>query len=75
VFQDTYKTTPNLFTKIYNGSDEAALNNDINVFKSLFQTKEMNLITKLSENCSSNKIAAIKALNNYKALIELDGDS
>ncbi|MDO3644955.1 hypothetical protein [Mucilaginibacter sp. L3T2-6] len=33
------------------------------------------MITKQSEICGAVKIPAIKALNNYKAIIELDGDS
>lgn len=74
-FFEGYKTSSKIFNKTYSINEENALNNDIITLRPQFQDKEAYLITKLSEICGAVKILAIKAIDNYKSIIELDGDS
>lgn len=72
-FYESYKASSKSFNKIYTAED--VLSNDIETLKHQFQEREAYLITKLSEICGAVKVPAIRAIDNYKSIIELDGDS
>lgn len=61
--------------KTYNSNSEENLHGDIELIALELKDQEAYLITKQSEICGAVRIPAIKALHNYKAIIDLDGDS
>jgi hypothetical protein len=74
LFFDTHKTAQKVFSKIYNADDDDVLESDVKKI-TLLRGKNAYLVNKLSELCGAAKVNADEAIENYKALIELDGDS
>ncbi|HVW98381.1 MAG TPA: hypothetical protein VHA56_20610 [Mucilaginibacter sp.] len=75
LFYESFNTSTMALNKTYNDSESIALTNDIEILAQQFQHKEVYLITKESEVCGAVKIPSVNALNNFMAVIKLDGDS
>ena len=74
-FYDSFKNSTTRKTKTYQGAETGRLENDVKDLKERFAGQSLYLITKLSEYCGVVLVSAVLALDNYKELIELDGDS
>lgn len=74
-FYTSYKVSSKMFSKTYSVGNESELNSDIFNLKSRFEDQQVFLITKVSEVCGAVKVPANNAIDNYKAIINLDGDS
>jgi len=74
-FFNSYKNSTKSFFKKYVGMDEEILQKDLQEIKKNFRGEIGYLITKQSENCGLVKVPINIALDKYREIIELDGDS
>jgi hypothetical protein len=74
-FYDSFKNSTNGNTKTYQAAEIGRLESDIKELRERFVDQRLFLITKLSEYCGVVIVPAALALDNYRALIELDGDA
>jgi hypothetical protein len=74
-FYDSFKNSTSRKTKTYRETETVRLENDIKELRERFIGLSLYLITNLSEYCGVVTVPAVLALDNYRELIELDGDS
>jgi len=74
-FKESFKTSTKILNNTYTVGEKATLENDIKTIAQQLQQKEGYLLTKSSETCGAVSMPVLIPLNNYDAIIEIDGDS